>query len=319
MHTTILRLGDIGLVPVVKIDDASKAAPLADALAAGGLPCAEVTFRTSAAEAAIGSIAEKNPDMLVGAGTVVNVELAKRAAKAGAKFIVSPGFNPAVVDWCLENGVPVIPGVNNPSGVEAGLERGLEALKFFPAEASGGVAMLDALAGPFGQVSFMPTGGIDLKNLSDYARRPNVLAIGGSWMVKSDLIEKGDWAAITALCREAVTELHGFSFAHVGINSASEAEAAETASLFELFGLARKDGASSIFNGSAIEVMKSPFRGNRGHIGLKCWSVERSLAWLDRFGFHGVEETAKREKGKLSVIYLDREIGGFAVHLVRAK
>lgn len=318
MNPVLAKLAGVGLVPVVKIDDAAKADGLAHALIEGGIPCAEITFRTDAAADAIRAISRQTPDMIVGAGTVINLDLAKKAVDAGAKFIVSPGFNPSVVDWCLANGVPVVPGVNNPSGVEAGLERGLDALKFFPAEASGGVAMLDALAGPFPQVSFMPTGGIDLKNLADYAKRPNVLAIGGTWMVKPEFIEKEDWTTVTTLCREAALAIHGFSFAHVGINSSTEAEATDTAALFALFGFAQKIGNSSIFNDTVIEVMKSPFRGTKGHIGFKCWNIERALVWLAHYGFHGVEETAKYAKGKLSVIYLDREIGGFAIHLVRA-
>lgn len=319
MNEILEKLGTIGLVPVVKIDDASKACGLAAALIAGGLPCAEVTFRTEAAADAIKNISKAYPQMLVGAGTVINVELAKKAIEAGAKFIVSPGFSPDVVDYCISQNVPIVPGVNNPSGVEAGLAKGLTTLKLFPAEASGGVNMLSSLAGPFPQVKFMPTGGIGMKNLADYAKCSNVHAIGGSWMVKADLIDNENWDEITRLCKEAVVALHGFSFAHVGINSKDDAEAKKTAGLFELFGFAAKEGNSSIFNSTIVEVMKSPFRGTNGHIGLKCWNIERALAYLEQFGFKGVEETAKREKGKLSVIYLDKEIGGFAVHLVKAK
>jgi 2-dehydro-3-deoxyphosphogluconate aldolase/(4S)-4-hydroxy-2-oxoglutarate aldolase len=319
MNSTLARLGEIGLVPVIKIDDASKAAGLAQALVDGGLPCAEITFRSEAAAAAIAAIRKAHPDMLVGAGTVINAELARKAVDAGAQFIVAPGFNPSVVDWCLARKVPMVPGVNNPSDIELCLERGLDVLKFFPAETSGGVAMLDALSGPFGQVSFIPTGGVDMRNLADYARRGNVLAVGGTWMVKAELIQSEDWPAITALCREALVALHGFQFAHMGINQGSESEAASTASLFALLGLAPKPGASSIFSGPSIEVMKSPFRGEKGHIGFSCCNIERALAYLGQYGFHGVEETAKREKGRLTVIYLDKEIGGFAIHLVRAK
>jgi 2-dehydro-3-deoxyphosphogluconate aldolase/(4S)-4-hydroxy-2-oxoglutarate aldolase len=319
MNTTLARLGEIGLVPVIKIDDASKATGLAAALVDGGLPCAEITFRSEAAAAAIKAIRKAHPEMLIGAGTVINAELAQKAVDAGADFIVAPGFNPSVVDWCLARGVPIVPGVNGPANIELCLERGLDVLKFFPAEASGGVAMLDALSGPFGQLSFMPTGGVDMRNLADYARRSNVLAVGGTWMVKAELIQSEDWPAITALCREALVALHGFSFAHMGINQGSESEAAATASLFALLGLAPKAGASSIFSGPAIEVMKSPFRGAKGHIAFSCCSIERALAYLGQYGFHGVEETAKREKGKLTVIYLDKEIGGFAIHLLKAK
>lgn len=319
MHAVLEKMGNIGLIPVVKIDDAGKAAPLAKALMQGGIPCAEITFRTDAASDAIASIAKTCPDMLVGAGTVISVELAKRAVAAGAQFIVAPGFNPSVVDWCIAQNIPIVPGVNNPSEVEAALGKGLEVLKFFPAEASGGVAMLDSLAGPFGQVSFIPTGGVGPENLVDYAKRANVLAVGGSWMVKADLIEKEDWPAISALCQEATALINGFEFAHLGVNSPDDRTALATAELFSRFGLAPKAGTASIFGGTVIEVMKAPGRGAHGHIGFRCAKVERALAYLAHFGFTGVKETAKYEKGRLSVIYLEPELAGFAVHLVKLK
>lgn len=319
MNAVLKKLGDIGLIPVVKIEDSAKAEGLARALINGGIPCAEITFRSDAAAAAIEAIAKAFPDMLVGAGTVISVELAEKAVAAGAKFIVAPGFNPAVVDFCLAHGVPIVPGVNDPTEIEAALAKGLDTLKFFPAEASGGPATLEAFAGPFSQVSFIPTGGVTLKNLAGYARLPNVLAVGGSWMVKGELLEAGDWEAVTALCREAVLALHGFSFAHMGINQKDEAEASGTAALFALLGQAPVVGSASIFNGGLIEVMKSNVRGAKGHIGFRCLSVERALAYLEGYGIRGIEETAKREKGRLSFIYLDKEIGGFAIHLLRAK
>jgi 2-dehydro-3-deoxyphosphogluconate aldolase / (4S)-4-hydroxy-2-oxoglutarate aldolase len=299
MNPILVKLGNIGLVPVVKIDNVNKAEGLAKALIDGGLPCAEVTFRTDAAAESIKIMSTKFPEMLVGAGTVINVELAKKAVEAGAKFIVSPGFNPSVVNWCLENNIVIIPGVNNPSGIEAGLEAGLDVLKFFPAEASGGVKMLDALAGPFGQVKFMPTGGIDLKNLSDYAKRSNVLGVGGSWMVKADLIDNEAWAEITKICQDAVAAIHGFSLAHIGINQDDEASAIETSNLFSIFGFNQKIGSLSIFNDTIIEVMKTQFRGTKGHIGLKCWNIERALSYLEIFGFNPVMETAKYDKQQI--------------------
>ncbi len=317
MHPILNTVAGIGLVPVIKIDDAAKALPLGKALAAGGIPVAELTFRTAAAEEAIRSMARECPDLLVGAGTVINVDLAKKALAAGAKFIVAPGFNPAVVDYCLERGVPVLPGVNNASQIEAGLAKGLEVFKFFPAEASGGVAMIEALAAPFGGVKFVPTGGINAANAGDYAKRDAVLAIGGSWMVKSDLIAAEKWDDIKKLCETAVTAIQGFSYAHLGINLSNEAEAFSVSEPLTKFGLLPKDGASSIFVGGVFELMKSVGRGERGHVAMKCNNVERALVYLARFGFKGVEETAKYEKGHLKVIYLDKEIGGFAFHLVR--
>lgn len=317
MESMFKTISDIGLVPVIKIEDAKKAVDLGKALVRGGIPIAEVTFRTDAAEEAIRRLSAECPELILGAGTVINPALAKKAKDAGARFIVSPGFNPATVDYCLEQGLPVIPGANTPSLIEAGLEKGLNVFKFFPAEASGGMEMIKALAAPFGGIQFVPTGGINASNVGEYAKHNAVLAVGGSWMVKSDLIEAENWDAIARLCAEALLVLQGFSFAHVGINQKDAAEAGEAAKLFSAFGFNPKEGASSIFSGSEFELMKSPFRGNMGHIGFKCNNIERSLAYLSRFGFSGVEETAKIEKGRLKVIYLDKEIGGFAVHLIK--
>ncbi len=319
MNAVVGKIGEIGIVPVIKIEKAENAIPLVEALVAGGLPCAEFTFRSDAAAEAIARVAKAYPDFPVGAGTVINRELAERAVDSGARFIVAPGFNPPVVDWCLSRGVPVIPGLNNPSLVEQALERGLEILKFFPAEASGGAAMLDALSGPFPKVSFIPTGGIDLANLAEYAKRPNVHAIGGTWMVRPELVESGNWDAVTSLAREASLAVQGFAFAHLGINSDSGSGASETSAFFAGLGLAPKEGTSSIFNDTVIEVMKSPFRGTMGHIAFRCWNVERSLKYLEKLGYRAVPETVKIEKGRVTVAYLDREVGGFAIHLVRAK
>jgi len=317
MHEIFQTISGIGVVPVIKIDDAAKAPALGKALLAGGIPLAEITFRTAAAEEAIRRMVAECPDLIVGAGTVINAALAKKAIAAGARFIVSPGFNPATVDYCLEQGVPVLPGATTPSLIEAGLEKGLEVFKFFPAEASGGIAMINALTAPFGGITFVPTGGIGPENLADYAKNDAVLAVGGSWMVKSDLINAEKWATITDLCAEAVTGVQGFSFAHLGINQQDAAEAAATASVLGKLGLAVREGSKSFFAGSSFEVMKSPFRGRQGHIALKCYNLERALTYLGRWGFTGVPETATTEKGRLKVIYLDQEIGGFAVHLLR--
>ena len=201
------KLANIKLVPVIVIKDAEKAVPLAQALCAGGLPCAEVTMRTPQAADAIRAISQAMPDMLLGAGTVLTPAQVDIATNAGAKFIVSPGLNPKVVEYCLSKNIPVLPGVCTPSEVELGLSLGLTALKFFPAEAAGGTAMLKALSGPYGGVRFMPTGGITQKNLHEYLGIKTVFACGGSWMVKDDLIDAGNFEAITSLTREAVAML----------------------------------------------------------------------------------------------------------------
>jgi 2-dehydro-3-deoxyphosphogluconate aldolase/(4S)-4-hydroxy-2-oxoglutarate aldolase len=306
-----------GLVPVVTITDADKAEGLGKALSKGGIPIAEITFRTPAAADGIRHMADTVPDVLVGAGTVINTELAKKAIQAGAKFIVSPGFNPGVVQYCLEQGVPVIPGINNPAGIEAALEAGLTTVKFFPAEASGGTTMLKALSAPFPQVRFMPTGGISPANLGDYASLDSVLAIGGSWMVPSDRIASNSWEEITQLCKTARTTLQGFSFAHLGINSEGEQHGGSIARFFSNIGFPVSEGSSSYFVSDLIEVMKSPFRGSNGHIALNTHNIARAIAFLASLGFTALESTAKYRGEKMIAIYLEPEIAGFAIHLLK--
>lgn len=204
MHEVLEQLGKIGIVPVVVLEDAKDALPLAKALCDGGLPCAEITFRTEAAEESIRLLSQEYPQMLVGAGTVLTTEQAKRAAAAGAKFLVSPGTNPQVVKYCVENHLLITPGCANPSDIEQALENGLDVVKFFPAELAGGLAMIQALAAPYVNVRFMPTGGIHPGNAREYLKYERVLACGGSWMVKGDLIREGAFDKIQQLCEEAV-------------------------------------------------------------------------------------------------------------------
>ncbi len=206
MKTLEEQFYDYAVVPVVVLNDAEDAAPLAEALVKGGLPCAEVTFRTEAAEESIRIMSEKYPEMLVGAGTVLSVEQVDRAVEAGAKFIVSPGFDPEIVDYCMEKNIPVFPGCVTPSEVAAAVKRGLKVVKFFPAEQSGGLAMIKAMAAPYTTVKFMPTGGISAKNLKEYLGFSKILCCGGSWMVKGDMIKNKEFDKITEMTREA-TEL----------------------------------------------------------------------------------------------------------------
>ena len=203
MNDILLKIGELKIVPVVAIQDAKDAKPLGDALLAGGLACAEITFRTAAAQDAI-KIMSANKDALVGAGTVLKVDQVKAAVDAGAQFIVSPGFNPQVVGYCVENNIPITPGSSNPTDIEMALDFGLEVVKFFPAEAFGGIKTLKAISAPYGMMRFIPTGGIDANNLLDYLSFSKVLACGGSWMVKSDFISNGDFDKITKLTSEAV-------------------------------------------------------------------------------------------------------------------
>ena len=203
MMTIEERFEDFGVVPVVVLDDVKDALPLAKALTEGGLPCAEVTFRTEAAEESIKVMAEAYPDMVVGAGTVLTIEQVDAAVKAGAKFIVSPGFDPEIVDYCLKKEIPIFPGCVTPSEVAQAVKRGLKVVKFFPAEPAGGVAMIKAMAAPYHQLRFMPTGGIGTQNLKDYLGFDKIICCGGSWMVKADLIRNGEFEKICKLTKEA--------------------------------------------------------------------------------------------------------------------
>ena len=202
MHETLKKIQEIGIVPVVVLNDAKDAAPLAKALCDGGLPCAEVTFRTDAAEESIRIMSEQFPEMLVGAGTVLTTDQVDRAVAAGAKFIVSPGLNPRIVKYCVEKGILITPGCTNPSDIEQAIENGLEVVKFFPAEPAGGLKMIKAMAAPYVGMKFMPTGGINPKNVRDYLAYDRIIACGGSWMVTADLVNNGEFDKITELAKE---------------------------------------------------------------------------------------------------------------------
>jgi len=318
MNEVLEKIGELGLVPVVKIERPEDAISLGKALLDGNLPVAEITFRTAAAEEAIKTLTGELPELLVGAGTVLTVEQVKRAVSAGAEFIVSPGFNPKVVDYCVESGIPVTPGLNTPTEIEMALERGLEAVKFFPAEPSGGVEFLKAMAAPYSGIQFIPTGGITRDNLTSYLAFNRVHACGGSWMVKADLISSGRFDEITRLTREAVSTMLGFEFQHLGINEESGERALESARILsDLFYFPIKKGTSSIFAGSGFEVTKSRFPGSHGHIAISTNDIGRAIAYLKGKGVSILEETKKEKDGKLIAVYLKVEVSGFAVHLVR--
>ena len=319
MNDVIQKIYDIGIVPVIAIDDADKAVPLAKALVKGGLPAAEVTFRTAAAEEAIKRIVAEVPEMLVGAGTVLTKEQADRAIAAGVKFIVSPGFNPEITKYVIDKGMLMMPGTATPGEMEQAMSMGLDVVKFFPAEQNGGVAKLKALAGPYKTLKWMPTGGVNAKNLADYLAFDQIVACGGTWMVKKDLIQQENWAEITRLSREAVRTMLGFSLDHVGINCGSEAEADRLArTLCDMFGFAYQMGNSSVQALHAVECTKTPGRGTHGHIAIATSNVDRAVYHLGLYGVHCLPETRKTDaKGNTKAIYIDGEFGGFAIHLVR--
>lgn len=312
------KLSNAGLVPVIKVEDAKDAVPLCKALSDGGLPVAEITFRSDAAEEAIRLVHQQLPEVILGAGTVLTRDQVDRAVAAGATYIVSPGLNPDTVRYCLEKGVPVVPGCANPSDVEIALSLGLKTVKFFPAEALGGLKMIKAMSAPYGNLRFLPTGGINEKNLIEYLSFNKIIACGGSWIVPNDAVANKDWAEIERLTRSAVQLMLGFELKHIGLNSGNpEAARRDAEQLCKLLGWEVKDGNSSMFIGDAFEMMKKPFRGTHGHIAVATNSIPRAKWHLERRGFTFDESSAVIKEGSLKAIYLNEEIGGFAIHLLQ--
>ena len=320
MNDMISELYSIGLIPVIKIDDAADAVPLAKALIDGGLPAAEITFRTKCAAEAIKNITDAYPEMLVGAGTVLTTEQVDAAIAAGSKFLVSPGLNPKVTAYALSKGIPMLPGCSNPSDIEAALELGLTTVKFFPAEAAGGLKMLKAMAAPYGQLTFMPTGGINAENLLDYLKFNKIIACGGSFMVKDELIKEKKWDEITALTRNAVKAMLGLEFVHMGINNENAEEAMRGAKLFELmFGMPIRETSKSIFAGEAFEFMNGKGPGKCGHIAIRTNFVDRAIAYFERLGI-AIDHssiTYDEKSGKPKFAYFKDEVCGFAIHLIQ--
>lgn len=314
----IEEISNVGIVPVVKLENVDDAVYLAKALKDGGINCAEVTFRAKGAEMVIKNILKEFPDMLVGAGTVTTIEQVDMAIEAGAKFCVAPGLNPKIVKHCLDKGVLFIPGVANSSDIETAMELGLDTLKFFPAEQAGGINYIKAVSAPYGNIKFMPTGGINEQNLNDYLAFDKIIACGGSWMVNGELIKQKKWDEIKQLSEKAVKKLIGYEFKHLGINS-DEKNAINVANMFaSAFNYDVKEGEKSIFADTTFEVMKKPAFGLMGHIAIACNSVQRAIYNLSQKGFEFDYSTEKKnDKGITTFIYLKQEFGGFAIHLIK--
>ena len=319
MDACIKELYRIGIVPVVALEDAADALPLVAALKKGGVSAIEVTFRTAAAADAIRLLTREMPELLVGAGTVLTKEQADAAIEAGAKFIVSPGFQPELVSYVLSKGVPMCPGTATPGEMEQAMALGLSAVKFFPAEQNGGAPMLKALSAPYRDLLFMPTGGVKLENLRTYLALDQVFACGGTWLATKDDIKAKAFDKITARTREAVKTMLNFRIKHVGINSKDEAEAKKTATLLcSIFDFDYNDTELSVFTGTAVEVMKFMGRGSLGHIAIGADNVDRAEYYLRQRGFSFDESTRRVDAaGRTTFLYLSDEIGGFAFHLTK--
>ena len=319
MDACIKELYRIGIVPVVALEDAADALPLGAALKKGGVSAIEVTFRTAAAADAIRLLSREMPELLVGAGTVITKAQADAAIEAGAKFIVSPGFQPELVSYVLSKGVPMCPGTATPGEMEQAMALGLSAVKFFPAEQNGGAPMLKALSAPYRDLLFMPTGGVKLENLRNYLALDQVFACGGTWLATKDDIKAKAFDKITARTREAVKTMLNFRIKHVGINSKDEAEAKKTATLLcSIFDFDYNDTELSIFTGTAVEVMKFMGRGSLGHVAIGADNVDRAEYYLRQRGFSFDESTRRVDAaGRTTFLYLSDEIGGFAFHLTK--
>lgn len=319
MADVLKRIGQYGIVPVINVPDEEIAEPLALALINGGLPLIEVTLRNEKALKSLQRIKKAYPSMIVGAGTVCSVKAAEESIAAGADFIVSPGMQQEVARYCIEKNIPVIPGCATATEIAAGIDLGLKTFKFFPSELLGGVKIIHELSRPFGGIKFIPTCGITMENLTEYLACESVAAVGGSFMAKAALVARRDWAAITVCCKEAVRTSMGFRLMHIGINAGNEEEGRRIATRFaEIFDLPYKQGNRSDFAGTVVESCKEKFPGEKGHIAIGTYSVERASAYLKTRGIHIREDSVKTDaKGIQISAYLDEEIGGFAVHLLR--
>ncbi|MCC8195422.1 MAG: bifunctional 4-hydroxy-2-oxoglutarate aldolase/2-dehydro-3-deoxy-phosphogluconate aldolase [Ruminococcus sp.] len=311
------KIYNLGILPVIAIEDPDKAVPLVKALCDGGLPAAEITFRTACAKEAIMRIRKELPEMLVGAGTVLTKEQVDDALDAGVEFIVTPGFNPEIVRYALSKGAVIMPGTATPGEMEQAMSLGLDIVKFFPAEQNGGLAKLKAVSAPYQKLRFIPTGGVNATNLVDYIKFNKIIACGGTWMVKKDLIDAGNWAEITRLTKEAVHAMLGLEFAHMGINCDAPEEAMKAAKLFEtMFGFSYNEGNSSVFTADKkIEICKTPKPGKYGHIAIATNSTARAVAYFKSQGYEFADESTI----PTGAVYFKDEFMGFAIHLVQKK
>lgn len=306
------QLYKFGIVPVIKVDDVSDAKPLAQALCEGGLPVAEVTFRTDCAKEVIKIMSDSFPQMLVGAGTVLTTQQVDDALEAGAQFIVSPGLNEKVVRYCQEKGVPILPGCATPSEMEKAIELGLETVKFFPAEANGGLNSIKAMSAPYSGLKFMPTGGINLNNMNDYLAFDKIIACGGTWMVNDDLIKNKKWDDITLLTKQTVQAMLDIQLHHVGMG-VSDDKGEQLAELMNRPTITNLPNSRFV---SGIEFMYDINAGTLHHLCLSTKNIERAMFVLENLGYSFDCDTIRlNSKGKIEFIYFDQLISGCKCHL----
>ncbi len=307
-----------GILPVINIPHEDFSVPVAKALRNGGINSIEVTLRSPDSICSISRIKSEFPDMTVGAGTVLSLGSVDEVLDAGADFIVSPGYDDEVVDYCIDKNVPIIPGCVMASEIQKAVKRGLKTLKFFPSELNGGIDAIKLLSGPFPEVRFIPTGGITFKNLGGYLSNCKILACGGSFLATAEQIKNRDYTGITAACKKALDISLGFELAHVGINCGTENVAVSVAeSVSDIFRLTSRYMNGSVFAGDAVEAVKTEGWGEKGHIGFFTNSITRAVAYFESKGIVINEKSIKRGKsGEITCVYLKDDIGGFAFHVV---
>lgn len=302
---------ELGIIPVVAIDDAEKAVPLAKALRDGGLPAAEITFRTAAAEESIRRIVAECPDVLVGAGTVLTKEQADRAVAAGAKFIVTPGFNPEMIAYIKSLGIPMMPGAATPGEMEQAMSMGLTNIKFFPAEANGGVAKLKALAGPYQAAKWMPTGGVNAKNLNDYLSFDRIIACGGTWLATGADIAENNWDGITKKCKEAIKVMLGLELRKICIYGDSANAEKNAKFVSSLFGFDCTETECGVQAGCVCFGKEES--DAKGCIVVGTNNGNRAMAYLKRMGAEIDPDIWYDKKGNVSCFGLKDLVAGFEI------
>lgn len=316
------RIGLEGLIPVVVINNADEAIYVAEAIHAGGLDTMEITLRSEAGLRAISNIAKYDTSIVLGAGTVLSLEKCKAAVDSGAKFIVSPGFNRDVVEWCLKSSISVIPGCVTPTEIQMALDMGIKIVKFFPADIYGGVLGCKALAGPFQHtgLSFIPTGGVNEKNLIEYIDKPFIHAIGGGWLCPREDINNRNYSNITLIVRSAIDTILGLNLSHIGIHQADANNSLDLVKkLEEAFHWPVRYGSNLYFVGKSIEVTNDIGSRANASITIVTDNINRSIYYLEKRNFTLDQRTAIYKEGKLMAIYLDEDFGGFAVKLIQKR
>lgn len=308
--TVVEEIGLIGLVPVVVFDSMEHVTETAKAMIEGGLPIMEITLRTEHGLPAIKKISEEYPGILLGAGTVLKLQQAKDAVKAGAKFIVSPGLNDEIVKWCMDNDILITPGAVTPTEIEHALSLRLNIIKFFPANVYGGVNGCKALYGPYRMIKFVPTGGVSLKNLSEFADKKYIHAIGGGWLCSKADINAGDFKKVVQTVKDSISVLLGFEVIHNGTNIVSHNE------LNTLFGLGVKQNTNSEY-AKGFEMPKEKAIGEKGYIMVMTNNIDRAIYYLDKRGYNVDLTTLKEKNGNKIAVYLESRIDAFGIYLLQ--